>query len=226
MGQKINPTKFRTGITKDWISRWLPKKFKFEHPLQEDFIIRELVQKKIGIAGIDSIIIEKTANNIRVIIRAAKPGLIIGRGGKGIEDLTHELEHAIRAGRIARKIQDVPVLRVSIEEIKRNEISSAIVVQQIATDLERRLPFRRTIKKYLERISQSRDVKGIKIRVSGRLDGSEIARSEQLGFGSLPLQTLRADIDYSQGTAFTTYGTIGIKVWVHKGEIFKEKGER
>lgn len=223
MGQKINPTKFRTGIIKDWTSRWLPKKFKFEHPLREDFIIRKIVQKKIGIAGIDSIIIEKATNDIRILIRAAKPGLIIGRGGKGIEDLTHELTHAIRSSRVTHGIQDAPVLRVSIEEIKRNEVSSAIIAQQIASDLERRMPFRRTIKKYLERISQSRDVKGIKIRVSGRLDGSEIARSEQLGFGSLPLQTLRADIDYAQGTAFTTYGTIGIKVWIHKGEIFEKK---
>lgn len=224
MGQKINPTKFRTGIVKDWASRWLPKKFKFEHLLHEDFLIRTLVQKKIGAAGIDSIVIEKTVNDIRVLIRAAKPGLIIGRGGKGIEELTQELERKIRHIRSAQGIKDSVVLRVSIEEIKRNEISSAILAQQIASDLERRLPFRRTIKKYLERISQNRDVKGIKIRVSGRLDGSEIARSEQLGFGSLPLHTLRADIDYAQGTAFTTYGTVGIKVWIYKGEIFnKEK---
>jgi small subunit ribosomal protein S3 len=223
MGQKINPTSFRTGIIKDYASRWLPKKFKFEQSLREDFIIRTVVQKRIGVAGIDSVVIEKAANNVRVKIRAAKPGLIIGRGGKGIEDLTRELEQKLNAERVRAGRKEAVVLQVTIEEIKRNEVSSAIVAQQIAADLERRMPFRRTVKKYLERVAQSREVKGVKIRVSGRLDGSEIARTEQLGFGSLPLQTLRADIDYAQGTAFTTYGTVGIKVWVYKGEKFMDR---
>ena len=223
MGQKINPTSFRTGITKEYASRWLPKKFKFEGALREDHLIRTIVQKKIGVAGIDSITIEKTANNIRVLIRAAKPGLIIGRGGKGIEELTKEIEQKLNNLRGTQGNTEAVVLQLSIEEIKRNEVSSAIIAQQIATDFERRLPFRRTVKKYLERISQNRDVKGAKIKVGGRLDGAEIARTEQVAFGSLPLQTLRADIDYAQGTGFTTFGTIGIKVWIYKGEVFQKK---
>ena len=220
MGQKINPTSFRIGITKGYASRWLPKKFKFEQPLREDFVIRTIVQKRIGIAGIDSITIDKTANNVRVLIRAAKPGLIIGRGGKGIEDLSNEIQNAVQAVRLQSGKKEKIVLNVSIEEIKRNEVSAAIIAQQLASDLEKRFPFSRTMKKYIERISQNKDVKGVKIRASGRLDGSEIARSEHLGYGSLPLQTLRADIDYAQGTAYTTFGTIGIKVWIYKGEVF------
>lgn len=212
----------RTGIIKDWTSRWLPKKFKFEGSLREDYAIRTAVQKKINLAGIDSISIERTTNNIRVFIRAAKPGLIIGRGGKGIEELTQLIEKKIAEVRKDRGVQEKAVLRVSIEEIKRNEVSAAVTAQNIAWDLEKRFPFRRTIKKYLERIQQNRDVKGAKIKVGGRLDGNEIARTEQVSFGSLPLQTLRADIDYAQATAYTTYGTIGIKVWIYKGEVFQK----
>ena len=223
MGQKIKPTALRTGITKDWVSKWLPKNFKFGTGLAEDVILRSVIEKKIAIAGIDSIIIEKTANNFKIIIKVAKPGLVIGRGGKGIEELTSLLESKIAQFRKDKKIAGKVALSLSIEEIKRFEVSAAVTVQQIAWDLEKRLPFRRTMKRYIERIIQNRDIKGIKIKLSGRLDGSEIARSEHLSSGSLPLQTLRADIDYAQGTAFTTYGTIGIKVWIYKGQIFKNK---
>ena len=223
MGQKIKPTALRTGITKDWVSKWLPKNFKFGTGLAEDVILRSVIEKKIAIAGIDSIIIEKTANNFKIIIKVAKPGLVIGRGGKGIEELTSLLESKIAQFRKDKKIAGKVALSLSIEEIKRYEVSAAVTVQQIAWDLEKRLPFRRTMKRYIERIIQNRDIKGIKIKLSGRLDGSEIARSEHLSSGSLPLQTLRADIDYAQGTAFTTYGTIGIKVWIYKGQIFKNK---
>lgn len=223
MGQKIKPTALRTGITKDWVSKWLPKNFKFGTGLAEDVILRSVIEKKIALAGIDSIIIEKTANNFKIIIKVAKPGLVIGRGGKGIEELTSLLESKIAQFRKDKKIAGKVALSLSIEEIKRYEVSAAVTAQQIAWDLEKRLPFRRTIKRYIERIIQNRDIKGIKIKMSGRLDGSEIARSEHLSSGSLPLQTLRADIDYAQGTAFTTYGTIGIKVWIYKGQIFKNK---
>jgi len=223
MGQKIKPTALRTGITKDWVSKWLPKNFKFGTGLAEDVILRSVIEKKIAIAGIDSIIIEKTANNFKIIIKVAKPGLVIGRGGKGIEELTSLLESKIAQFRKDKKIAGKVALSLSIEEIKRYEVSAAVTAQQIAWDLEKRLPFRRTMKRYIERIIQNRDIKGIKIKLSGRLDGSEIARSEHLSSGSLPLQTLRADIDYAQGTAFTTYGTIGIKVWIYKGQIFKNK---
>lgn len=223
MAQKIKPTSFRTGIIKDWESKWLPKHFKFGKLLQEDYLIRTIIKEKIGQAGIDSILIEKNANSYRVTVRVAKPGLVIGRGGKGVEDLTKLIESKLSASRKARKIKEKVVLSLNVEEIKRFDVSAAVTGQNIAWDLEKRMPFRRTIRRYLERLMQNRDVKGAKIRVSGRLDGAEIARTEKLSTGTLPLQTLRANIDYAEATAFTTYGTIGIKVWINKGETFSKE---
>lgn len=226
MGQKIKPTSLRIGIIKEWGSRWFPKKFRFGRMLQEDYIIRETIKSKIKQAGIDSILIEKTTNAYKITVRAARPGLIIGRGGKGVEDLTKLIEHKIKAYRLSHQIEEKAALSLSIEEIKRYEASSNVIAQSIASDLERRLPFRRVLKKHIQRIMQSRDVKGTKLRVSGRLNGSEIARSESLSQGSLPLQTLRANIDYGEATAFTTYGTIGVKVWIYKGEVFNKSNNR
>ena len=223
MAQKIKPVSFRTGVIKDWESKWLPKHFKFGKLLQEDYLIRTIIKEKIGQAGIDSIVIEKTANAYRITVRVAKPGLVIGRGGKGVEDLTKLIESKLVVLRKNRKIKEKVVLSLNVEEIKRYDVSAAVTAQSIAWDLEKRMSFRRTIKKYLERLMQNRDVKGAKIRVSGRLDGAEIARTERLSSGTLPLQTLRANIDYAEATAFTTYGTIGIKVWINKGETFAKE---
>jgi len=220
MAQKIKPTALRLGIIREWESRWFPRGFKFGAFLQEDALIRDIIRNKIGLAGIASIIIEKAAAKVKIVIRAARPGLIIGRGGKGIEELTELLESKINAFREKNGIKDKVVLSLNIEEIKRYEASASVTAQNIAWDLEKRLPYRRTIKKYLGRIMQSRDVKGARIRVSGRLDGAEIARVEHLSDGSLPLQTLRANIDYAEATARTTYGTVGVKVWIYKGDVF------
>lgn len=219
MGQKIHPISFRLGITKNWASRWFMKG-KYAKFLEEDEAIRNVIEKKIGLAGISSIEIERTAGNLKIFIKAAKPGLIIGRGGKGIEDLNKAIVSRVRA---LRQVKSVPSISVNVEELKRSEISAAYVGQQIAWDIEKRMRFRRLMKKYLEGIMQNKEVKGAKILMSGRLDGNEIARKEWLSKGSLPLHTLRADIDYAQTTAFTTYGTIGIKVWIYKGEIFSDK---
>ena len=221
MAQKIKPTSLRLGITKNWSSCWFPKKENSKFLLEEDVLIRNIIRKKIGAAGIDRIDIEKIGNKCKILIRASKPGLIIGRGGKGVEDLTKNLESAIQKLRKEQGIKDKPFLSLNIEELKRSEISAVVTAQNIAWDLEKRMPFRRIMKKYLEQILQNKDVKGAKIRTSGRLDGAEIARTESLQKGRLPLQTLRANIDYGQGTAFTTYGTIGVKVWINKGEIFE-----
>jgi small subunit ribosomal protein S3 len=219
MGQKINPTSFRLGVTKGWPVRWFIKggyaKF-----LEEDEAIRKVINTKIGLSGISAIEIERTQGNLRIYIKAARPGLIIGRGGKGVEDLNKAIANALRK---LRKTKAQIAMSVNIEELKRSEISAPYVAQQIAWDLEKRLPFRRTMKKYIENVMQSKEVKGAKIFLSGRLDGNEIARREHLSRGSLPLQTLRADIDYAKATAFTTYGTIGISVWIYKGEIFDSK---
>ncbi len=230
MGQKINPNSYRLGITKGWPVRWFLKggypKF-----LAEDEAIRATIMKRIGLAGIANIEIERTQGNLRVYIRAARPGLVIGRGGKGMEDLQKAIADELRKVRAsfgdrAGAEKNKVALSVNVEELKRTEVSARYVAQQIAWDLEKRIRFRRTMKKYLEQIMQNRDVKGAKVKLSGRLDGNEIARREQLSQGALPLATLRADIDYGTATAFTTYGTIGIRVWIYKGEVFgKRTGE-
>ncbi|MBM3257084.1 MAG: 30S ribosomal protein S3 [Candidatus Liptonbacteria bacterium] len=223
MGQKINPISLRMGVVKNWPARWLLKG-NYGQFLEEDEAIRRVIKEKISQAGVSALEIERTSNNLRISIQAARPGFIIGRGGKGIEDLTKAIEKALRAVRARRKnTGKAPQLSVNVEELKRSQIAAPYVAQQIAWDLEKRFPFRRTMKKYLEQIMQNREVKGAKIFLSGRLDGNEIARREWLAKGSLPLQTLRADIDFGQATAFTSYGTVGIKVWIYKGEIFEEK---
>ncbi len=222
MAQKINPTSFRSGISKNWPVRWFFKgtygKF-----LEEDEAIRNVIKKKIGLAGVSAVEIERTAGNLRVFIKAAKPGFIIGRGGKGMEDLDKAITVALER---VRKTKSPVHLSLNVEELKRSEISASYIGQQIAWDLEKRMSFRRTMKKYLEAVLQNRDVKGVKIFLSGRLDGNEIARRERLAKGSLPLQTLRADIDYAATTAYTTYGTIGIKVWIYKGEVFEKEKDK
>ncbi|MCR4275428.1 MAG: 30S ribosomal protein S3 [Candidatus Wolfebacteria bacterium] len=223
MGQKIKPNSFRLGIIRDWNSRWFPKKGGFKTFLEEDVLIRDIIKKKIGLAGIDQVLIERSGNGCRISIRAAKPGLIIGRGGKGIEDLINLIKRNLTKLRKEKGTTEQVSISLNIEEIKRSEVSASVVAQNIAKDLERRMPFRRLIKKYLESILQNREVKGAKIKVAGRLDGAEIARNEHLAKGNLPLQTLRTNIDYGQATAHTTYGTIGVKVWINKGEVFEKK---
>ncbi|MEK7138064.1 MAG: 30S ribosomal protein S3 [Patescibacteria group bacterium] len=218
MGQKINPQSYRLGITKNWPVRWFLKG-DYKKYLEEDEAIRKVIKAKIDQAGIVSIEIERTSNNLKVMIKAAKPGFVIGRGGKGIEELNKAIEKVLaklrgKSGRIA--------LSLNVEELKRSESSAVYVADQVGWDLEKRMPFRRIMKKYIEQVMQGRDAKGIKILLSGRLGGAEIARREWLKDGTLPLQTLRADIDYGTSTAFTTYGTIGIKVWIYKGQIFDE----
>jgi small subunit ribosomal protein S3 len=224
MGQKINPFSMRMPVNKNWPSRWFfPVKGKaaFARYLAEDEKIREIIRKKISLAGIAGIEIERTSNNLRVFIKAARPGLVIGQGGKGIEELSKAIETGLKKFRVAK---EKPIaLSVSVEELKRSEVSAAHLAQQVAWDLEKRMPFRRTVKKYVDQAMQNRDVKGVKILCGGRLDGAEIARHESLKKGALPLQTLRANIDYGVATAVTTYGTIGIKVWIYKGEVFAKK---
>ncbi len=232
MGHKINPTSYRLQVNKKWPARWFfagkgegshTGRYFYHRYLAEDEAIRNIIREKIGQAGIAAIEIERTTNNLRVLIRAARPGFVIGQGGKGIEDLSKAIEKALRSVRLGYKTKSSSSLSVNVEELKRTDVSAAYVAQQIAWDLERRMTFRRTIRKYLEQMMQSRDVKGAKIMVSGRLDGAEIARTESMKQGPLPLQTLRANIDYGTATATTTYGTIGVKIWVYKGEVFEDK---
>lgn len=218
MGQKTNPIALRLGINKNWSARWFFGD-KYGQFLEEDEIIRRTIMSKISQAGVAAIEIERTSNSLRIFIKAARPGFIIGRGGKGVEELSKALETALKK---YRKTNQRISLSLNIEELKRTEVSAAYVAQQIAWDIEKRLPYRRTMKKYLDQIMQNKEVKGAKILLSGRLDGNEIARREWLG-GNVPLQTLRADIDYGRATAFCTYGAVGVKVWIYKGELFDEK---
>lgn len=219
MGHKINPNSYRLGVNKNWVARWFVKS-NLPKLLQEDELIRKIVREKIGSAGIDRVEIERNGSTCRVSVKVLKPGLVIGRGGKGIEDLTKAIIQELAKLYKKRKLAAAsPSININVEELKRNEVSASVLAQQIAWDLEKRLPFRRTMKRYLDMVMQNREVQGAKIKLSGRLDGNEIARREWLAKGRLPLTTLRANIDYGEATAFNTYGTVGVKLWIYKGEI-------
>src|SRR3990172_13415368 len=217
MSRGIKPHTFRLGINFPWPSRWFYKK-SLRFFLEEDCLVRELIMKRLARAGVSGIEIERTREDIRVSVKTNKPGLIIGRRGSGIEELNKALIKAIKTFRKERGITLGFILHVDVVEIRRTEVSASVVAGQVVSDLERRLPFRTVLKRHLQFIQANKDVRGAKIRVSGRLNGSEIARTEWLAFGAMPLQTLRAQIDFGRATAYTTYGTIGVTVWLYKGE--------
>lgn len=212
MGHKVNPTGIRLGITTTWKSRWFGKK-DYRSNLREDVEIRQFVLTRWKAAAIASLDIERSANVVRVIIQTSRPGVLIGRGGTGIEDLTRVVKQRFFAG---KKMS----LKIEIQEVRNFEESASLVAQQVAEQLERRMPFRRILKGMLDQVEKNKTVKGVKIELSGRLGGAEMSRREWLSRGTIPLHTLRADIDFSKATATTTYGAIGVKVWVYKGEKF------
>lgn len=223
MTHRVHPYSFRLVELKPWKSRWFNMK-KFKEYLQEDTLLREWLLKKLKKMHIETIDIERSPNTMHVIIRASRPGLIIGRGGEGADVLKNEIEkkrsaiwkHAVRFGKKPEKT----AVKITIQEVHVPDTSAAISATLIAEELEKRLPFRRVLKQALERISSHKEVKGVKIALKGRLDGSEMARYEWLKHGRIPLQTIRADVDYAEARAETTYGIIGIKVWIYKGDIF------
>jgi len=213
MGRKVHPFIFRIGIVNTWKSRWFNQK-KYKNLLEQDIKLRDFIAKKLIKASINSIEIERSANLVNIIISTAKPGLVIGRGGSGIEDLKQELRKIIcRIDPESAKID----IRLEVEEIRQPNSKAAIVAQDMAMQIEKRMPYRRVIKQTLDKIMQNNEVQGVKIMVKGRLNGAEIARKEWLKKGRISLQTLRANIDYANATAYTTYGTIGVKVWICKG---------
>jgi len=219
MGHKTNPKSLRIKGIADWNSQGFYG-HRFPHLLEEDFDIREFLTEKIKEAGIDSIKIERSANQINIVVYSARPGLIIGRGGTAAEELKKELN--IRLLKIRRRTGNTKKteLRLEIQEVKNPWISANLVSQAIARQLERRLPFRRVLKQSLEKVMENKEIKGARVEVAGRLDGVDISRTEWLKKGLLPRQTLRADMDYGQFEARCTYGTLGIKVWLYKGEKF------
>lgn len=206
MGQKISPTGFRIGVIRDWDARWYAEK-DYTKLLHEDLFIRGYIKAKQEGAGIARIEIERAASNVRIIIHTAKPGMVIGKGGAGVDKLRRELEE-----KTGKKIH------LNIIEIKTPELNAWLVAESIAQQLARRIAFRRAMKQAMSRTMRA-GAKGIKVVCKGRLAGAEIARTEAYHEGTVPLQTLRADIDYGLVEAHTTYGRIGVKVWIYKGEI-------
>ena len=212
MGQKVHPYGFRLGITKTWISNWYARKG-YSDQLIEDMALRKHIFKTLAHAGISKVEIERSANRVRVNIHTARPGIIIGKKGLEVDRLKTELQ----------KVMAGKQVNLNIKEVRRAELDAALIGQNIALQLEKRVSFRRAMKKSV--VSALRfGAKGIKIRVSGRLGGAEIARSEWYREGRVPLHTLRADIDYGTANSNTTYGIIGVKVWVYKGDILPGKG--
>lgn len=213
MGQKVNPQGIRLGITSDWKSRWFSKK-DLPRQLKEDIEIRELLFKKLKAASIGSVEMERSAGSVKVIIKTARPGIIIGRGGTGVEDIKKLIKDSFFKHKKT-------VLKVEIAEIKNIEENAMVIAQNVAEQLEKRLPFRRVLKTTIERMMEGNKIKGIKVEISGRLGGADMSRREWLVKGNLPLHTLRADIDFAKIVARTTFGVIGVKVWVNRGEKFE-----
>jgi small subunit ribosomal protein S3 len=210
MGQKVNPHGFRVGVIKDWDSRWFAKDADFGDTLVEDYKLRKMLLKQLAPAGVPKIEIERDASKVRLHIHCAKPGIVIGRGGSEIEKLRLQCQ----------KFLNKPVT-INIVEVKAPDTNAQLVAQNIAEQLEKRISFRRAMKQCIGR-AMKMGVKGIKTQCSGRLGGAEIARRESYHDGTIPLQTIRADIDYGFAEAATTYGRIGVKVWIYKGEVLHD----
>lgn len=215
MSHKVHPKVFRIKETADWDSRWLDRK-RFADNLEEDYLMREYINKKLAKVGIERIEIERSPGKTSVVISSARPGLIFGRGGAGIEEIKKEITKTIFKKVAGKK----PELRLEVKEVRNPWTSSTLSGQFIAQQLEKRTPFRKVLKQALAKIMANKEVKGVRMMVAGRLDGAEIARKEVMKKGQLPRQTIRADIDYGVATAHCTYGNIGIKVWIYKGEKF------
>ena len=232
MGQKVNPTLFRTGYLYGWKSNWVAKNQNyFKDFLKQDVIVRRFLKNKLKEGGVAAIDIDRTANALNITVQTSRPGVVIGRGGKGIEDLKKEIIDLIKKndntkkeeGKDGEGIKKAKMnVQLTVKEVREPYLSAEIVKQLIIADIEKRVPFRRAAKQAIQQVEKA-GAKGVKIILSGRLDGAEIARTEMFTKGKIPLQTMRADIDYSRGAAFTIYGTSGVKVWIYKGDIFLQK---
>jgi small subunit ribosomal protein S3 len=219
MSHTVHPFSYRLGILRDWRSRWFGSKEKYAELLRGDIIVREFLAKRLRGFYVGGVEIERGPSSFRIIVKTARPGLIIGREGTGAVKLKNEIASLLRR----HKIMQAEIFRLDIEEVRSPESNAAIVAAMIAEGIEKRLPWRRVMKQTAEKVMANRDVKGVKIYLGGRLGGAEMARSESLKRGRVPLQTLRADVGFARDKAHMTYGDIGIKVWIYKGEIFGEK---
>ncbi len=218
MGKKVNPKIFRMGITKSWDSIWFESGKNYIKNVAQDIHVRRYLIKEFKEAGVDKVEIIRSLNRIQVDLWTGKPGLLIGRGGNGVEELKKKLHTKfLKTFRIGE-------ITLNIKEVSRPGLSAQIAVQTMTLEIEKRIPFRKVMKQTISRIERSGAL-GAKVVIGGRLNGAEIARTEKLTWGRVPLNTLRADIDYARGAAHTTYGAIGIKVWVYKGEVFEKEKE-
>jgi small subunit ribosomal protein S3 len=217
MSKIIHPYSHRLGIIRDWKSRWFAMDKNYRANLKGDVLIREMLIKELRGMYAAAIEFERNAKQLRIIIKTSRPGLIIGRGGDGSVKIKNKIVDLLR-----RKGLPIPEIKLDIEEIRSPESNAAVVAYMVAEALEKRMPFRRILKQTVEKVIANREVKGVRIALGGRLGGGEMARTEELKRGRIPLQTLRSDIDYAREKAFLPYGVIGVKVWLYRGDIFPE----
>lgn len=220
MTHVAHPYVQRLGIIRDWRSRWFPANPKrFREFLRADSTVRRFLEKRLRTMYVGGVEIERDEKTMRIIVRTSRPGLIIGRSGEGATNLKKEIVTLLRK----QKLSEIPDIKLDIEEVRVPESSSAIVAMMIAEGLEKRMTFRRVMKQTIEKVMANRDVLGVRVILSGRLGGAEMGRTEELKKGRIPLQTLRADIDFAREKAYLPYGVIGVKVWIYKGDIFTDR---
>lgn len=214
MGQKVHPHAFRLGVIKSWSSKWFAGR-NYSDLLKQDVMLRAYLRNKLRDAGLAGVDIERSSNGIIVTVHTSRPGVVIGRGGAGAEQLKKELARIVRG---PKKV----IIKLNIQEVQNPDQNAQVAVLNVIDQLQKRLPFRRVMKHSVEQIMRSGAL-GAKVQIAGRLNGAEIARTEKLASGTIPLQTLRADVDFARGAARTTYGAIGVKVWIYRGDVFEKK---
>jgi small subunit ribosomal protein S3 len=223
MTHVVHPYAHRLGVIRDWKSRWFAKTpHEFRTNVIVDAVIRRFLRKRLRGHYVTSVEIERSQKHVRILVKTSRPGLVIGRGGEGSTKLTKEIEKVIRTVPNASKLS----VRLDIEEVRSPESQSPVVAYMVAEGLEKRQTFRRVLKQTVEKVMANRDVQGVRIAISGRLGGAEMSRSEEIKRGRVPLQTLRADIDFAREIAYLPYGVIGIKVWIYRGEIFDKQSKK
>ncbi len=221
MSHHVHPYAHRLGILRDWKSRWFADNGQYQEYLKGDVLLREYLVKRLRGMHVADIEMERNDKMWKIVIKTARPGLIIGRSGEGATKLKSEV-----VSKLARwKITTPKEFRIEIEEVRNPESNAAIVGQMVAEGLEKRMPFKRVMKQMLEKVMANRDVKGVRVEVSGRLGGADMSRKEHVKAGNIPLQTLRADVDFAREKAYLPYGVIGIQIWIYKGEVFAEKAK-
>jgi small subunit ribosomal protein S3 len=223
MSHTVHPYSHRLGIIRDWKSRWFAENKQYRSSLKTDLVIREFLQKELRPFFVGGIDIERREKAVRVIVKTSRPGMLIGKQGDGIIKLRQKILSMLGKEKIDMRGQE---LKLDVEEIRSPESSAPVVAMMIAEALEKRLPFRRVMKQTIEKVMANKDVKGVRMYLGGRLGGAEISRSEEMKRGRVPLQTLRADIDFAREKAHMTYGDLGIKVWIYRGEVFKKDQEK